>query len=139
MKKTFLLYILILITFNNCDFKSSYTFIAKNSTNDTIVMKFVNHDIYEYSDVNKEEVVLNSQEEKIIRVVSSEKQFNSKAHDCLTMHGMDYFSELIFDTYVNNVKLEIQLYKAENWIYEKTSDFSATYYMTITNEMLENQ
>ena len=84
---------------------------------------------------NKEEVVLLPSEEKIVRIVDA--PLNSPSHDCLSKHGIVYFIELVFDTYVNGEKLEKQLWQAENWTYSKNSKYSGEYTMTITYEMIE--
>jgi hypothetical protein len=135
MKKVFLLLILSLFIFSGCDYQGSYTFKIKNSTKETITLKFVDDSYSKYHDENQEEVILLPQKEMIVRIVDA--PLNSPAHDCLTDHGIAYFKELIFDTYVNGEKLEKQLWQAENWTYNKKSKWSAEYKMTITNEMIE--
>jgi hypothetical protein len=134
MKKVFFLSILSLLVFSSCDFQGSYTFKVKNSTQETITLKFLN-DEYSYFNENTEEVTLSPTEEKTIRVVSA--PLNSQAHDCLTEHGIAYFTGLVFDTYVNGEKLERQLWQAENWTYHHKSKWMAEYHMTITNEMIK--
>jgi hypothetical protein len=54
----------------------------------------------------------------------------------LTIHGIEYFSELVFDTYVNGEKLEKRLWEAKNWTYHETDRWSGEYRMMITNELL---
>jgi hypothetical protein len=135
MKKVFSLFILSLLIFSGCDYCGYYTFKVKNSTQETITLKFLNNSSYDRHDENKEEVILLPSDEKVIRIVDA--PLNSPAHDCLTEHGMGYFEELVFDIYVNDKKLEKQLWQAENWTYHKNSKYSADYSMTITNEMIE--
>ena len=134
MKKVFSLFILSLFIFSGCDYQGFYTFKVKNSTQETITLKF-EHDARPYQTENKKEVVLLPAEEKVIRVIDA--PLNSPAHDCLMEHGMGYFNELVFDTYVNDEKLEKQLWQAENWTYSHISKWLAEYSMTITNEIIE--
>ncbi|MDR1348523.1 MAG: hypothetical protein LBJ63_08895 [Prevotellaceae bacterium] len=134
MKKVFSLFILSLFLFSGCDYQGSYTFKVKNLTQETITIKF-EHDARPYQTENKREVILLPAEEKIIRVIDA--PLNDEAHDCLTMHGIGYFNELVFDTYVNDEKLEKQLWQAEYWVYRHISKWSAEYTMTITDEMIE--
>jgi len=134
MKKVFSLFILSLFVFSGCDYMGSYTFKVRNETQETITLKF-EHDALPYQTENKKEIILLPAEEKVIRVIDA--PLNSPAHDCLTEHGMGYFNELVFDTYVNDEKLDKQLWQAENWRYHKNSTYSADYYMIITNEMIE--
>jgi len=134
MKKVFFLLFLSLFIFSGCDNMGDYTFKVKNSTQETITLKF-EYDSRPYQTENKKEVTLLPAEEKVIRVI--EAPLNSPAHDCLTEHGIGFFEELVFDTYVNDEKLEKQLWQAENWTYRHISKWSAEYKMTITNEMIE--
>lgn len=50
---------------------------------------------------------------------------------------MTYFEELIFDPYIDSVKLGKQLWDPVNWTYTSSSKWAATYYMAITGEMIE--
>jgi len=135
MKQVFFLSILSLFIFAGCDYQGDYTFKVRNSTQDTITLKFLNKSWSGNTDINKEEVILEPSEEKTVRIVYA--PLNDAAHDCLTQHGIAYFEELVFDTYVNGEKLEKQLWQAENWIYRHNSKWSAEYTLTITNEMIE--
>jgi len=139
MKKAFFLFILNLFIISGCDVVGSYTFIIENSTQETITLKFVNKRQNEVDNkrlgYDKEEVILLPKEEKTVRIVDT--PINSRAHDCLTDHGIAFFTYLVFETYVNGVKLDKQLWQAENWTYNKKSDWTAEYHMTITNEMIE--
>ena len=134
MKKTFYLIILSLIIFLSCDSQGDYTFIVRNSTQKTIVLKFVN-EVPSYQAKGKETITLLPDEEKIVRIIYA--PLNSPAHDCLSKHGIAFFNELIFDTYVSGEKLEKQLWQAENWKFHYKSKWSAEYSMTITNEIIE--
>jgi len=138
MKKIFFLFILCL-NISGCDVVGSFTFKVKNSTQETITLKFVNKSIVRASahDENKEEVILLPMQEKVVRIVEKSMTRNDAAHDCLTDHGIAYFNELVFDTYINGDKLEKQLWQAENWTYNKKSKWTAEYEMTITNQMIE--
>lgn len=134
MRKVFSLFILSLFMFISCDYLGSYTFKIKNATQETITLKFRNES-NSYDEENKEEVILLPTEEKIVRIIDG--PLNSSSHDCLTEHGIAYFIELVFDTYVNGEKLERQLWQAENWTYHKNSKYSADYNMTLTDEMIK--
>ena len=134
MKKLSILFILSLILLSGCDFMGIFTFIIKNSSDTTITLKFQNKANF-LPDGASEEMILLPSEEKIIRVIFGE--LNSPAHDCLTIHGIAYFKELVFDTYVNGVKLEKQLWQAENWTYCSTSKWNGEYRMIITNKMID--
>jgi len=135
MKKVFSLFILSLFIFSGCDYQGSYTFKVKNSTQKTITLRFEHESRSSYQSENLKEVILLPAEEKVIRVIDA--PLNSPAHDCLTEHGIGFFNELVFDTYVNDEKLEKQLWQAENWTYRHKSKWAAEYYMTITEEMIE--
>jgi len=137
MKKIFFLFILSFLVFSGCDFLGFYTFKVRNSTQETITLKFLNNLSYDRRDENKEEVILLPTEEKTVRIVDG--PLNSPAHDCLTEHGIGFFTELIFDTYVNEDKLEKQLWQAENWSFHRNSKYSAVYFMIITDDMIEKK
>jgi len=120
----------------SCDYQGTYTFEVKNETSNRIELRFENENYYYSSDEEyKDTVSLSTGEEKIIRIIYA--PLNSPAHDCLNEHGMTYFQELIFDTYVEGVKLEKQLWQPENWTYSSSSNWAATYSMIITDEMIE--
>lgn len=134
MKKIFYLLILFPFLFSSCDYIGNYTFTVKNSTEKTITLKFSNEPHYDI-DENKEEIILYPAEEKTVRLIDA--PMNSPVHDCLTDHGIMFFYELVFDTYIDGEKLEKQLWQAENWQYYKKSKWQAGYNMIITNEMIE--
>jgi len=133
MKKIFSLLIFSIFIFSGCDYWGSYTFNVKNETQDTITLKFVNE--LSQDNQNPNEIVLLPTEEKTVITIGA--PLNSPAHDCLNEHGMAFFTELVFDTYVNGEKLEKQLWQPENWTYHYKSKYSAEYSMTITEEMIE--
>ena len=135
MKKVIYLFIFSVFLFTSCDNVGNYTFIIKNSTKDTLTLKFVNELHYSYISENQEEVSLLPEEEKTVRII--EAPLNSPAHDCLAQHQMAYFNGLIFETYIEEEKLEKQLWEPENWTYRKRSKWAAEYKMAITNEMIE--
>jgi len=144
MKKVFYLFIVSLLIFSgSCrsvilyDTWSTYTFKVKNSTQEIITLKFLsNPSFFDGYDENNEEVILLPAEEKIVRLLGDAK-LNSPAYDCLTDPRISFSNELVFDTYVNDEKLEKQLWQAENWTYSHISKWLAEYSMTITNEMIE--
>ena len=137
MKNVFILFIFIVFIFSGCDYLVDYKFFVENSTQEKITLKFVNDPYSQMHDENKtKEVILLPNEEKVIRIVTGE--LNSPAHDCLSDHGIAFFYDLVFDTYINGEKLEKQLWKAENWSYHKNGKRTTVdYKMTITNEMIE--
>jgi len=126
--------ILLAVVFSSCDYVTQYTFKVKNATQETITLKFVNDSYSAYRSVNTKEVILLPSEEKIVGIAEF---LNVPAHDCLSEHGMEHFEDLVFDTYVNDEKLDKQLWRPDNWMYNRKSKYSAEYTMTITEEMIE--
>jgi hypothetical protein len=129
----------VLLSLISCDFQGSYTFKIKNETTKSIEVRFWNNDTYQLNNndtsrVYKERVLILNGQDKIIRVIDA--PLNSPAHDCLKMHGLTFFRELVFDTYINGVLLERQLWQPENWTYKKSSKWSAEYSLTITDELI---
>lgn len=104
-----------------------YTFTVKNSTQETIVLKFLNDS---YNSANESEVTLLPSEEKMVRLVDA--PLNSPAHDCLNQHGIAYFIDLVFDTYINGEKLDRQLWQSQNWYYAHSTEYK----MNITEDMI---
>ena len=138
MKKVFFIFFLSLFIFSACDYWSTYTFKVTNSTQEIIVLKFLNEVGKMYSGPyaeNQKEVILNPNEEKIVRIIDGD--WNSYSHDCLTKDGVAFFTGLVFDTYINGEKLEKQLWQAKNWTYRKISNISAEYNMIITDELIK--
>ena len=134
MKKVFPIFIISLLFFSGCDYQGVYTFKVKNSTQETITLKF-EHKSRPHQTKNKKEVRLLPGNKKIIRIIDAPS--NSSAHDCLAEHGIGFFHELAFDTYVNDEKIEKQLWQAENWRYCHISKWTGEYTMIITDEMIE--
>lgn len=129
-------YILFCFLIVSCDYQGTYTFKVKNETSHQIELRFEYENYYHSStEEYKDTVSLKPDEEKIIKIIYA--PLNSPAHDCLNEHGMTYFEELIFDTYIDGVKLEKQLWQPENWAYSSSDKWAANYSMTITNEMIE--
>jgi hypothetical protein len=63
-----------------------------------------------------------------------------EAHDILTddqilNHGL--WNEIIFETIINDEKLEIELWRSNNWTFKKHSKWLAEYSMTVTYELIE--
>ena len=127
--------ILLAVVFSSCDYVTQYTFKVKNATQETITLKFEQQT---HISQNAKEVILLPSEEKIVRVITF---LNVPAHDCLTEHEMKHYedcsNDLVFDTYVNGEKLDKQLWRPDNWMYNRKSKYSAEYTMTITEEMIE--
>jgi hypothetical protein len=90
-----------------CDYQGFYTFKIKNETFHKIEIRFSIDPMYSNEHENKDTVFLITGLEKTIRIIQA--PLNSAAHDCLRDHGMTYFRELVFDTYVDSVKIEKQL------------------------------
>jgi hypothetical protein len=134
MKKIFFIPFFLLLF--GCDYQGNYTFIVKNESSKTIEIKFRN-DILYYSDStqNKDTVILLTGEEKIVKIIGA--PLNSPAHDCLHEHGMEYFIELVFDTYADGIKVEKQLWQPENWSYHEKSKWTAKYSMVITDDLIQ--
>jgi hypothetical protein len=133
MKK--LLISAVLVSLLGCDYMGDYTFNVNNESSKTIQFRFTDSIYYSNNTENKQIATIIPGEVKTIRVINA--PLNSPAHDCLHEHGMTYFRELIFDTYINSVKIEKQLWQPENWIYHKSSKYSADYTMTITEELIQ--
>lgn len=133
MRKLF--YIIMAITLVSCDYQGSYTFIAKNETSKNIELHFLyKNRNYADSSENGRIIKLTEGQEKTIRIINA--PLNSKAHDCLREHGMSYFQQLVFDTFIDSVKIEKQLWQPENWDYEKKSKWAANYTLKINNELI---
>ena len=129
--------VLILFSLFGCDYEGYYTFKVKNETSKKIELRFKNDSLYYSGDKeNRDTVYVQSGEEKAVIVIYA--PLNSQAHDCLHEHGMTYFKDLVFDTYVDTVKIEKQLWQPDNWTYRKCSKWSAEYKLSITDELLQN-
>jgi hypothetical protein len=134
MKSLYFSLTLVLLLFSSCDYQGSFTFKIKNETQKEITIKF-HYDCLSSGFDNQKEVTILPDEEKIVRVI--EAPLNSAAHDCLKDHGLEYFEELPFDTYLEGMKLDKDLWLRENWTYYKKSKWDAEYKMVITNGLLE--
>jgi hypothetical protein len=132
MKKLCFCLLTILFVLSGCDYEGDYTFNVKNETSKVIILKFSNP-TYGGSQ-NSEEVTIASQEEKIVRVIYA--PINDPAHNCLQEHGMSFFSGLVFDTYIDGVKIEKQLWQPDNWTYKWLDKWGAEYRLAITDELL---
>ncbi len=131
----YLYFVLFCFFIVSCDYIGVYMFEVKNDTSNQIKLHF-QYEQYGSGNENYGDIVsISPGEEKTIRIVDA--PLNSPAHDCLKEHGMAYFDELIFDTYLDGIKLEKQLWQPENWIYSSSSRWEATYSMEITDEMIE--
>jgi hypothetical protein len=67
---------------------------------------------------------------------------NEEANDFLTdeiIINSGYWDILIFDTYINDEKLEKELWRANNWTYKRNSKWSAEYSLIITNQTINNE
>lgn len=132
MKKYLFLIIVSFLFFLGCgEPNGSYSFIIKNSTSETIKIKFLNNN----NSIDMEEVILLSSEEKFVRLIDI--GIGVYPSDFIKTHFYEDFSELIFDTYIDGNKLDKDLWLPENWTYSKKSEWEAEYKMTITNEMLD--
>lgn len=134
MKKIFISFFFLLL-FSGCDEQGAYSFIIENKTEKNITIKFHIDSSCSFGK-NENEVTILSEETKTIRII--EGALNSSAHDCLEDHGLKYFNELPFDTYIDGEKIEKELWQKENWTYHKKSSWNAEYKMTITNKSFED-
>lgn len=130
----FFVTLLVLLSLSGCDYQGSFTFKIKNEIQKEITIKF-HYDCLSPNFDNQKEVTILPNEEKIVRLIDA--PLNSAAHDCLKDHGLEYFEELPFDTYFEEMKLNKELWLRENWTYHKKSKWDAEYKMVITNELLE--
>ncbi|MCO5269048.1 MAG: hypothetical protein M9897_09160 [Brumimicrobium sp.] len=142
MKNIFFCTVLCFSLFFSCttdkDFWSTYSFNIKNDTQDTISIKFLKELNYDnsFNDndiINWQEVVLYPEEKKDVRTF---KLGGINPNDHLKTSFDNMFSELIFNTYINGIKLEKDLWQPDNWVYQKISDREAEYKMTITDDMI---
>lgn len=131
----FYLSFFLLFGISSCikDYAGIFPFIIKNSTQDTITLKFLKELDYGLYYDNKQEVVLLPTEEKVVRTFSLA---NILAHDWMKTNFDDMFPELKFDTYIDTSKLEKDLWQPDNWTYHEKSKWEAEYNMTITNAMI---
>ena len=121
------------------EYCSTYKFSMENTTQDTITIQFAEPLDYGNNIENPNEVILLPGQEKIVRTF---------IFDNLSRNTIDYkedvfyniFRELVFDTYVNEEKLDKELWKYENWTYyEEKPKGNAKYKMIITDNILDNQ
>lgn len=134
--KNIIFLFLFLIQFS-CDYWGDYGFKLKNGTSKLVELRFNDTTVYKEGKdtVNHDIVIIPIGAEKTIRIIPS--PLNTPAHDCLHEHGMTYFHELIFDTYLDGKKVNKQIWQPENWEYKKISKYSAEYKMTLTDQLCE--
>jgi len=127
MKKVFFLFVLTVFTFSGCSKMCEYRFKVKNVSQEKVTL--MNED---------KELELLPNEERIIFV--GYDLTDIEAHDIYTDHEIidhGLWNELIFETYVNNEKLDKELWRPEYWTYKRISKWLAEYNMTITDKMIE--
>ena len=96
-----------------CDYQGDYTFKVTNETSKGIELIFKVDSINNYRDEeNKDTVYISGGEEMVVRIICA--PLNSPAHNCLKDHGLEYFKGLPFDTYVDSVKIEKELFQKTN-------------------------
>lgn len=121
-----------------CDYAGSYTFNVNNELSDkTIEIRFKKpiRETDESGEVSyKTSVSVAPGELETIIIIYA--PINSPAHDCLNEHGITYFEELVFDAYIDGVKLNKQLWQGQYWEYKKISKWLAEYTMTVTEDMI---
>jgi len=127
MKKVFFLFGLTVFTLSGCEKMCEYRFKMTNATQEKITL------MNEYS-----EVELPPNEERIIFIGHDLPDI--EAHDVYTddeiiIRGL--WNEMIFETYVNDEKLDKELWRPEYWTYKRISKWLAEYSMTITDKMIE--
>ena len=122
-----------------CDYWATYTFEVENSTSKNIKLVFSNPSNSFSNNENGEVIILLPKDKKTIRIIECVEEWNTYAHDCLHEHGIAFLKELVFDTYLDNVKIEKQLWQEHNWTYKKLSKMTATYSLTITEELCQQE
>lgn len=131
---------LCLLLFISCGkkefFPTKYSFVITNSSQKTITLKFLKELDYGNSIENKQEITLHPSEKKVIRTFTFEEF--SEATDILNTVFNDRFIELKFDTYVDSIKLDKNLWEPINWTYKSISKNDAEYEMKITNNIISN-
>lgn len=136
MKPIFLTVIAALLAsaFTACDYQGNYTFKVKNETGEPVRFEFVNQGYDAYAHKNQNQVDVLPAEEKTIRIVAA--PLNSPAHDCMREHGPDYFGNLEFEIYLNDVKIEKELWHGDHWVFRKLAKWEGEYTMTISDQLL---
>jgi hypothetical protein len=124
--------LVIVFSLPSCDYQGCSSSFVKNTTLKEIEIRFQNTS-YDRSESNPQTVTIPAGEEKKIRTIW--REVNSTAHNCLQVHDLSYLDELIFDVYINEKKVDSQIWLPENWIYEKIDDWEENYRITITPEM----
>ena len=129
MKKVFFLFVLTVFTLAGCSKMCEYRFKMTNATQEKITL------MNEYS-----EVELPPNEERIIFI--GHDLSDIEAHDVYTEdeiinHGL--WNEMMFETYVNDEKLDKELWRPEYWTYKRISKWLGEYSMTVTNKMIEKK
>ena len=130
----YLSWLFIVFLIYGCDHQGYYTFTIKNESSKEIELRFLNEQYNYNSDEYPDTINISTEEERVVRVVYA--PLNSPVHDCLSEHGMAYFEEIIFDTYVEGKKIEKQLWQPQNWTYNELGEWEAEYNMTIDDEMI---
>lgn len=136
--KNILLYLplFLLLGVSSCtkEYINHYSFTIKNSTEDTITIKFL--EVLDYgNDIdNKQEVTIFPSEEKNIRNFMF---YSRESNDLIKTNFDTMFPELKFNTFINGVKLEKDLWLPDNWTYyKKPKKWEAEYKIIITDNML---
>lgn len=114
---------------------SEYSFIMSNESSTPIELRFTNRYLNWETQDSVEIETLDIGQESV--VYWEETPLGSQAHNCIKDHGMTYFPGLVFETYVNDSNINKQLWIPENWKYKMTSNWSANYFLTITDELIE--
>lgn len=133
-------FFIVLLFFNSCvqiDHVGTYRFVIKNSTQKTITLKFIKSLDYGNNIKNLDEVTLFPAEEKVVRTFLIDDVY---PNDVIKTQFDKWFSELVFDTYLDGKKLDKELWQPENWTYyyDKKSEWEAEYKMIITDKNLDN-
>lgn len=118
--------LLLPIFLAGCDYQGTYTFDIENELSSIVKVVLINQ--------NNQEIVFQPNEKKTLIIIDA--PINSPAHDCLKEHGIEYFNELVFDIYIDDVKLKKQLWQSQYWLYTKRSKYSAKYKLILTEEII---
>lgn len=129
---------LLCLLLQGCDIVPIYSFYISNELESDIVLEFqyTSSRSYEKALNDEKTITLSPGEKKFVRTIDG--TINTPAHNCLKQHGMTYSKEIIFDIYIDNVKLEKQLWQPQNWQYEsgKGKYEGGKYHLKITEDLI---
>ena len=136
-KKNISLSLLLVVIMSSCDYFGDYLYYVENKLEtDTVTIKMQRAD-FRYSEEIKDSVfVILPNERKLINVGSAGASFH-RDHPKDIMKE-DYYSEIQFDVFINNIKLEKNLCERQYWEYT-TKPLEGTYLLVIDERIISEQ